>query len=269
MKTIIAATDLTDRSANVLGRALALAGPIGARVVFAHVISPGAPAARAEDARRRMQALVAETPGSGTPEIRVLQGRPEVELPALADAEEAGLLVLGLHRTRPVLDLLRLTTMERIVLRTDQPVLIAHIDARRPYRRVLGSVDFAPACAAALAAAARLAPDAEFRAIHALQLQLRERLGTGDITYSRTMTQAEALRASFLQRPGLPPSLHLPEIVEGGVHEVLRFLIDELQPELVTIGTHSGREPLLLGNYARDLMREPPTDVLVAKPPRS
>jgi hypothetical protein len=49
-----------------------------------------------------------------------------------------------------VLDVLRLTTMEKIVLAAPVPVLIAHREPSRPYRRVLALTDFSPASAAAL-----------------------------------------------------------------------------------------------------------------------
>lgn len=267
MQQIIAATDLSALSDGVAARACLIGQALGAGVIHVHVLPAGAAAAREGDARTRMQTALAATPGAGAaPEIRVLRGRPESVLADLAAETGAGLVVLGPHRVRPVFDLLRLTTMERIVLRAEVPVLIAVQAQPAPYRRVLASADFAPASARALAAAAEIAPAAEFHAIHALQLDLREKFALGNVEHSRAMTRAEALRTAFLAMPGVPPCLHLPEIVPGGVHEVLAFRLEELQPDLLTIGTHSGRDPAALGNYARDLMRAPPTDILVAKP---
>lgn len=267
MRTIIAATDLSALSDGVAAQACRIARAIGAGVIHVHVLSAGASPAREGDARRRMETTLSETPGAGdAPDIRVLRGRTESVLADLAAEAGAGLVVIGLHRPRPVFDLLRLTTMERIVLRADVPVLIATRGQAASYRTVLASVDFAPACARALAAANLIAPGAEFHAIHALKLELREKF-SGSVEHSRAMTQADALRTAFLAIPGLPNALHRPEIVPGGVHEVLSFRLDELRPDLLTIGTHSGRDPSALGNYARDLMRAPPTDILVAKPP--
>ena len=264
MVSIIAASDLTVRSREVAGRALALAGQLGARVILVHAVAPGTSAKRIADAERRLAGEL----GGGMGELRVLEGRPERVIPELAGQEGAAFVVLGLHRTRPVFDILRLTTMERIVLHAEAPVVIAHTPATHPYRTVLASIDFAPACAAALSAAARLAvPGAEFHAIHALHLPLRDKLSPAEVEESRAMTQAIALRDAFLRTPGLPEGLRLPEIVAGGVHEVLSFRLEELQPDLLAIGTHSGRDPGTLGNYARDLMRVPPTDMVVAKPP--
>ncbi len=264
MATIIAASDLTPLSREVPGRAVAVAGRLGARVILVHAVAPGASPARTEAARGTLLAALDGRPG----EVRVVAGPPEAALRALCLAEEGALVVLGLHRFRRMRDIFGLTTMERIVLRAPVPVLIAHTPAGRPYRTVLASTDFAPACASALSAAARIAaPDAELHAIHALQLGLRDKLSHGGVQASRAMTTAQALCRAFLTMPGVPERLRPPEIVPGGVHEVLSFRLEELQPDLLAIGTHSGRDPETLGNYARDLMREPPTDVVVAKPP--
>ena len=264
MGTIIAASDLTDRSRAVPGRALAVAQRLGARLLLVHCVPPATPPTLVEKAEAALVAALDGRPG----EVQVLTGAPETAIAALCRATEPELVVLGLHRPRPLRDILGLTTMEKIVLRAPVPVLIAHTPPSRPYRTVLSSTDFAPACAAALAMAARIAaPEAAFHAIHALQLPLRDKFTPTAPGDSRAMIAAKALRDAFLARPGVPGALHLPEIVPGGVHEVLSFRLEELQPDLLAIGTHSGRDPDLLGNYARDLMRAPPTDVLVAKPP--
>ena len=264
MRTIIAASDLSALSQEVAGRALALAPHLGARVILAHCVAPGVPSGDIEKARAALHDALGGRPA----EVKVLSGPPELALRDLCRAEDAMLVVLGLHKFRRVMDVLGLTTMERILLRAPVPVLIAHRPASRPYRIVLSSTDFAPACAAALAAAALIAlPDAEFHAIHALQLGLRDKLSHGGVENSRAMTAAQALSQAFVAMPGVPALRHPPEIVPGGVHEILSYRLEELQPDLLAIGTHSGRDPETLGNYARDLMREPPTDVVVAKPP--
>lgn len=268
MNTIIAASDLSDRSENVLGRAVTLAEHLDGRVLFVHAAPRGMPDMRAEAARAQMQEACDTLRGGERAEVRVLRDRPELAIPELAAAERATLLVLGLHRPRPVLDLLRLTTMERIVLRTEAPALLAHTAFTRPYGKVLAALDFSASDAAALALAARLAPDAAFHAIHALQLPLREKLPRGrDSMGTPTLQEARARCEAWMTTPGLPEGMNAPEIVPGPPHEVLAFRVDELRPDLVTIGASSKAEPDRLGNHARDLMREPPTDVLVAKTP--
>jgi nucleotide-binding universal stress UspA family protein len=283
---ILAATDFTPRSAQVAGRAAALARVLGARLVLAHVLPerPAGPAqaingrrvrpvlarlglvgkAMTEDAALgHLQAVAARL--AQPVELKVLHGRPETALADQARACGAVLIVLGVHRERRVLDALRLTTMERIVLAAPVPVLLARLPATRPYARVLALTDFSPGSAAALTMAARLSPGAAFHAVHALQLPLLAAVAGTDAA-DEALTQAELLRRAFLAQPGLPPLAGPPELVPGGVHQVLAFRTAELNPDLVCIGTHSGRAPDALGHYARDLMRAPPTDLLVAKP---
>lgn len=248
MTLVIAATDLSPRSSEVALRARTLSQTLGARLILAHVGDADAPVPRLE----------AET--------RLLAGQPAEALADLARVEGASLIVLGLHRERRVLDLLRLTTMERIVLAAPCPVLIAHRPGGVAYRSVLAPTDFSEGSAAALRAAARIAPGARMHAIHALQMRLGARAAPGHAEFEAAMTRAEAAQARFLALPGLPSLAEPPLIVPGGVHEVLAFRAAELAADLVCIGAHSGRDPEVLGNYARDLMRAPPTDLLVAKP---
>lgn len=268
---VIAATDLTPRSLPVAGRAAQLATHLGARLILVHVraVDGGAAGRPGFLGRGRARApiddlLLAEAHALGA-ESRVMAGRPDLVLAELAQSENAVLMVLGLHRERRVLDLLRLTTMERIVLASACPLLIARQPGIAPYARVLAPTDFGPASAAALAMAARIAPTAEFHAIHALQLPLGAAFLRGNRETEAALERADALKAEFLTMPDLPALAEAPEIVPGGVHEVLAYRRAEINADLVCIGAMSGRDPRQLGNYARDLMRAPPTDLLVAK----
>ena len=275
IRTILAATDLTARSAAVPLRAAQLARALGARLVLAAVtsdLSLGGDRFRLAlrrpslaEAQSQLATLAASIDGVAVSVI-ARQGPVSATLAALVGEVGADLVILGLHKERAVLDSLRLTTMEQVTLAVPCPVLVAHKPVSGPYARVLGAVTFAPASAHAMAIAARLAPDAEFHAIHALSLSARERRLGDALRDSPAMTEAEMLRTAFLAMPGLPPALHRPEIIPGGVHEVIAYRVDELQPDLLVIGSASGRNPAALGNYARDLMRAPPTDLLIAKP---
>ncbi|MCB1406835.1 MAG: universal stress protein [Rhodobacteraceae bacterium] len=272
--TVIAATDLSARSAHVAGRGASLARGLGARLILAHVASDEGGALPARfgalglgRARDKPADLLTEIAQAHGAEPRLLQGAPDAALAGLAAQEgDVALIVLGLHRERGALDLLRLTTMERIVLAAPCPVLVAHQPPDRDYAQVLAPTDFTAASAAALIMAARIAPKARFHAIHALQLPIGAIFKRGNTETEAALKRAETLKAGFLAMPGLPPLAEPPEIVPGGVHQVLAFRREELAADLVCIGAHSGRKPDSLGNYARDLMRAPPTDLLVAKP---
>ena len=288
---IIAASDGTPRSAHVIGRSAALAALCGMRLVVAHVegdrsgkaerrASPESEpralgrlgrklAARAPalaTGKRRLDAIAEAMRDAGLHEApRLLQGDPAGAISTLAEEEGAALLVLGLHGERRVLDALRLTTMERIVLATKTPALIAHQPPRRDYAQVLALTDFSPASAAALALAARLAPKARFHALHMLTLPLGARFTPDDPACDAAITQAEQAREGFLATPGLPALAEPPLMVPGNLHELLKLRSEEINADLICIGINSGRDGGRLGHYARDLMRAPPLDLLIAR----
>ena len=269
---ILAASDLGPRSAAVAERALLLGAALGAKVRLVHLREGQAPllgARRSPDpatilAQQAEQAAAAL--GLPLPEVAVFDAAPlgGVDEGIAQLAEGARLIVMGLHRERGVLDLLRMTTLERVVLAAPAPVLIAHRLPVRAYAQVLAASDFSPASVAAMAMAARIAPDAMFHAVHALRLPLGA--GENSPAHDAALTRAETLRAAFESAPDMPRLNEPTLIVPGPVHEVLAFRQGELDADLICIGTHSGRDPEVLGNHARDLLRAPPTDVLVAKP---
>lgn len=264
--SILAATDLSDRSAHVVGRAAILAKTLGARLHLVHV-GPDEAAGRFGLGRSKgspatQLAALAEAQNAT---LHLLSGDPAEALATLAAQENAALIVLGLHRERRVLDLLRLTTMERIVLAAPCPVVIAHQPPTQDYAQVLALTDFSTSSAQAMAMAARIAPRASFHAVHALILPIGKAFKPGSRDTDRALDSAESRKRAFLAFPGMPTFAEDPEIVPGGVHQVLAFRQSELDADLVCIGAHSGRKPDALGNYARDLMRAPPTDLLVAK----
>ena len=275
LKTILAATDLTRRGAAVVPRAVQLARLHQARLIIVHAVEPGKgsvkrfrlgrPAATLERARSDLAALCATYPDLDI-HCHVEACKPAPLITRIAQENQADLIVLGLHLPRRVLDTLRLTNLERITQTAACPVLIAHAASDLPYRKVLGAITFAPASARALRVAAHLAPEAEIHAIHALQMRRSATNPVAELKTSPEVTKAETLRQAFLDFEALPDRLTRPEIVPGGVHEVLQFRMNELDPDLVVIGSHSGRSATTLGNYARDLMRAPPTDMLIAKP---
>lgn len=298
-QTVIAASDGTSRSAHVIGRAAVLAGQLDMQLVVAHVRSPRAalianrrkadqqagepqgnglgklgrrltrlataplPRTAGQAPLRDIEARMRDAGVAGAP--RLLTGDAAEEISALAKAESAAFLVLGLHGKRRALDALRLTTMEKIVLATQATALIAHQPPTRPYRRVLALTDFSPASAKALAVAARIAPDARFHALHMLALPLGARFSPDDPACDAAITRAEQAREGFLATPGLPELAEPPLMVPGNLHEMLKLRAEETGADLICIGINSGRDGSRLGHYARDLMRAPPLDLLVAR----
>lgn len=269
MSVVLAATDLSALSARVPARAARAARALGMTVVVVHVVPPGAPPDAVARLRATLEALLTESGAPDGSAVLVATGRPEEAIVSLAASLDAALVVLGLHELRPTLDLLRLTTMERIVLTLDTPALIAHVERAGDYAHILLATDFCPASAAAARMAHRLAPQARLAGVHALSLSLIERRPGVDPDSTASMAAAEDARAAWMAAEGMDTLLATPpEILPGDVHDVLGFALEDGPADLLAIGSGSLRHTGKLGHYARDLMRAPPTDMLVAHAPR-
>lgn len=272
MKHLIVATDLSERGDRALQRAFILASGLGAKLTIATVVDDSLPGSIAETMARAAEAelarIVAAHPlaASVPHEIRVARGDPALAIAALAAAERADLLVLGVHRDRPLADLFRETTMERIVRQVGCPVLLVRRPAVAAYGAVVGAVDFSPASAAALRKAAEVAPGARLVAVHAVHVPYRG-LMPADAAGS-FIGEAEAAEAGWRQRETLPAALGKVALVEGAIGQVLTDVVRREDAELITVGAHarSGVHNALVGSFATRMMRDAPCDLLIARP---
>ncbi|TCO70353.1 universal stress protein [Rhodovulum euryhalinum] len=274
-RTFLVATDLSPRADRAVQRAFRLAGWCGADLVLVSVIDADLPAEIAGQmtaaAELRLAQFAASIPHSGEVrhDTRVLSGDPCEAIPALAAELDAGLVILGLHRPRAFLDILRETTMERIVRHSPRPVLLVRDPVDHAYASVLAAIDFGPASTAALMLAAEIAPEADIHGVHALHIPYRgfvtPQVRAGAAEPFRL--DAEAALSAWRDIHPLPARLTDIEIAEGPAHRVLADRIETLSPDLLALGAHgrAGAAPSLLGSLANDLMRAPPCDLLIAR----
>ena len=106
---VIVPVDLTDGSAHQLSVAHGIATALSARLMAVHVLEPlfipyrvrvalpGAEHTRRSQAEEKLTALVASIDAAHQPETMVLLGEPSEEIVELAQARDAGLIVMGLH----------------------------------------------------------------------------------------------------------------------------------------------------------------------------
>lgn len=272
MQNLIVATDLSERGDRALQRAFHLAADLGAHLTVVTVVDDALPDAVAEAMAQagaaELSRLVAAQPmaGSVAHQIRVLRGDPALAIAALAAAERTDLLVLGVHRDRPVADLFRETTVERIVRQVGCPVLLVRRPALAPYAAVVAAVDFSPAAAAALRKAAVIAPGARIAAVHALHVPYRG-LMPADAT-GAWLGEAEAAEAAWRRTQALPPALGKVACVEGAIGAVLEDTVRRENADLVALGAHarSGLHNALLGSFAARMIRDAACDLLIARP---
>ena len=273
MKSIVVATDMSPRSDRALERALFLATERGARLHVVSVVDDALPEDMVDQLREsvteRLQAYLSRQPGTDQATVTVLAGDPVEQVNAFAIDKEADLLVMGLHRARRVFDQLRETTSERIAAASLAPVLIARNMVEGDYTTALALVSFSDACAAALRAASIVAPKAGMTSFHAMLVPFAGLTGESHVSEmaQAVRRETEAKRDAWLAKSAVPGAYPLPEIVTGSVTQALHDKIASITPDLLVLGTHTRSLALhRLGGFAADLLREPPTDLLLSPP---
>lgn len=285
MKRILAATDLSERASPAVERAIRLAEEHGGQVRLLHVMRPepdwewleagwGGLAdgeARRDSALQQLQSLVA---GRGAVEqCEVQAGKPFVEIIRHGRYAGADLIAVGAHGAHFVRDILIGTTAERVVRKSDRPVLVVKQPAERPYRRVLIATDFSESSRHAVEFAMSLAPEAEFTLLHVYDdwfvLPMR-RAGAKDKDIDNAHRQMlESLH------PEMEASLKDVHIVERAQRRIIpgypgTTIVQEVRSagaDLVVMGArgHGSVYYALLGSTAEHVMREAHCDVLAVR----
>ncbi len=270
MKSLLVASDLSSRGDRAIERAAQLAAASGAALVIVHVIDGDLPEEAAKALTKKAQSWLATTAERAGAHARIMvrAGDASHDIHALADEIGAGLVVLGTHRSRPLMDLFRETTVERLVRMGRQPTLIVRDPVGGPYGSILLAMDFSPAAARAGALARQISPGARLHGFHAIHVPFQ---GITDIHGHATdigfqVREAEAELAAW-GRGADPDVAEATEVEAGALHEVLERQVARHAPDLLALGAHgrSGKAPFLLGSFANDLMRNAPCDVLIAR----
>jgi nucleotide-binding universal stress UspA family protein len=273
MTCILAATDLSTRSDRAVQRALRLSAKLKLPCRIVSVVDNDMPddmlADRVKDVTQRLDRFIGSL---AVPDQEVtssvVAGDPHQAILDQAEAHDATLLVLGLHRSRPFVDLFRNTTIERIVRGSLRPVLLVNDPVDHDYARILVPVSFSPSCAAALRMAGAIAPDAELRSFHAAPIPFQGLTGDGPGSDMARALCKEATKERDAWTATLDPAI-LPreiEIISDGRSETMDRMAAG-RPDLIAVGAHtrSGLSPNVLGSFVTDLIVAPPCDVLVAR----
>lgn len=273
MNTIVAATDLSHRSAIALRRAAMLATATGAQLRVVHAIDDDLPASIVE--RRVAEAeerLAAETAGLEIPELRreVVVGDVFWALHRAATSARAHLIVTGDHRRSRLRDIFQDTTVERLIRVSALPVLIARTEAAGPYRHAVVGVESAegPELLGALARFGAAAP-ARATIIHAVATP-----GTGMMYYAGVATETieehrhaatETARNRLnagLADTNIPFSI---EIVDTAPAAAITGFAGRRDGDLVVVSSHArrGLARSLIGSVSGELIRHGDTDLLI------
>ncbi len=275
MPNILVATDLSLRSERAVRRAFALARAQGAALHLLSVVDDEQPEAiagrRRAETREELERFCAALPDAGSVDwtLHVELGDAVPEILAAAERLDAELIVTGIPRARPLLDLFGGPTVERLAARSLRPVLLVSTAAETPYGSVLAGLDLSPAAAAAVRRARQVAPEAKLVGFHAVHVPYAGLTSGGE----RNALGAPFLELARADLDGWVAANRLGEVLdaarleEGGVTVVFAQMVAELRPQLVAIGAH-GRgalNPTLLGRFAAELLRDPPCDLLLVR----
>lgn len=280
LKRLLVATDVSSRAEKAIARAVRLTEEHSGTVSVLH-IARGASEDETErlriasqiekDLRRKVEAHSLERNTSIS--VRVLTGTPFVEIIRQGRQEAADLIIVGAHGKDFMKDLLLGTTAEKIVHKGDRSVLIVKQAAHGSYRKVLVGVDFSESSRHALEFALRLAPEAEFHAVHFYSASEGMLMGAGVTDEGIQRYQRGVVKDARQQMEVFLRSLDRGrkpirrELRNGQATREFTKLAKLLRADLVAIGTagRTGIPYILLGSVAEHVMREARCDVLVVR----
>ncbi len=189
-------------------------------------------------------------------------------------SSDSDLLVLGAQGEHPVKTLALGTTSQRLLSKTQKPVLVVKRKPEKPYQRVFVAVDFSPNSAKALEYSKIIAPEALISVVHVFEPIFEPsmvRAGISDeiIEQYRINAQIEAEKdmTDFIKDTGMDSKNLLRLLEYGHAPAKLPEMAQQMYPDLVIVGKHgrSRIEELLVGSVTLHLLSESKCDVLVAQ----
>lgn len=275
MENIIVASDLSVRSDRAVRRAVRMAGRLGSALTVLHVVDSAMPARLAEQVRKEAHEALETYIASCKPaadqkiSVSVVIGDPIIEIETEALSKKAELLIVGLHRDRGFLDLLKETTMERLIRTSSIPVLLVADAADHDYKSLLCGIDMSRACAHAIRVAHQVASDATLSLFHAFHAPYHRMENPEDAEKAALPFRKEAIQnlESWRQTYDVPTDLPEPMLVDASPGMALEQMMTKHNPDMLIMGAHtrSNLSRYILGGFTSRLVRNPPCDLLIAK----
>ena len=207
------------------------------------------------------------------PHCHVVPGRPAEEIAAFAMARELGLVVLGSRGESGLRAQAVGSTALKVLWQSLVPVLMVRRPVDLPYRRVLVATDLSARAAQVLDTALHTFPKAAVTALHAFRGEFEttlELVGASDEDRQRYQAAegeaaAAALEALCDQAVGDGDRRITRFIAHGHPLPAIQAAVEELHPDLVVLGKHSGPqwEERVLGSVVQNLVQQLELDVMV------
>ncbi|MGL1834595.1 universal stress protein [Rhodocyclaceae bacterium SMB388] len=289
--SILAATDLSDVAGKAIERAALLAAEFGAHLALTNIISRGtlnalhdlmAPDSSDDlenrlvsEALARMQKLAEDIKAQHAvqAEVSVSAGSVLRQINRQADSIDASLLVMGAHGGGFVRDLLLGSTTDRVLRKTERPMLVVRVQPSGRYRRVLVPVDFSERSSAALSLAREIAPGAQIVLLHSFEVPYEGQLRMAGVAEKTVEDLRRAAKQDAIKR--LDALAEAAGVPKENVHRVLvhgqpaSAIVEQAAShdcDLITMGKQGLRmvEELVLGSVTRQVLEHAHCDVLVA-----
>ena len=285
-RTILLATDLSARSDRALDRAALLAKHWQAHLTVLHVLEDTQSPSDSTDllpswrrppeplnvAKKNILADLGEL--AATAKILIQEGDPVETMIRVASADNSELIVIGVARNE-LLGLFNLgRSIDRLLRRSQVPLLVVKERPRRPYRHIVVATDFSESSRHALVAATRFFPEEKLTIFHAYDPPVSG-LMMDAASYRRDyrkITEQEC--DAFLRNTDMPKKTsRQPDIlIEYGApgHLLHDYVVDNAA-DLVVLGTH-GRSAIFdvfIGSVAKRILDEVPCDTLVIREPQA
>jgi len=276
---ILLATDLSARGDRALDRALQLAEQRQTKLIVVHAMAPSAAATLTTPVWRRLtpdhkalaeHRLAEDLAEAKVPyEILILTGNPLDCILETADSHNCSLIVTGIARDETLGRLLLGNTVEKLVRKARQPVLVVKNRPRHAYRNALLASDFSNGSRQALRAALGVAGEAELTLFHAYHVPFQGKGAPDDSVKRSFHDTAEKDAQKFLANTPELAGRPAPKLVlEAGQPEtLLSEYVFNHRSELVVTGTHglTGILRTAIGSVAERLLEALPSDVLIVR----
>jgi len=275
LKSILVATDFSDRSNKALTRGVQLAKQHHAKLFLAHIIDDDQPKriinAQTEVATYTLTDIahdVATTHAIAAESI-VKAGTPHITLAKIAKDIAADLLIVGPHRKHFLKDAFVGTTAERTIKYATCPVLLANNAAQAPYSKALFATDFSAGAADAaktLYTLGLIKPE-DVVLYHAFAVA--EPI---EKTYTQAAQTAEASLKKFASAQGFAAAKPIAEAVEESIPTQIHRTAEAENAGLIIVGArgHTGKtaeflEQAFFGSVAKEVTSSAKVDVLVTR----
>lgn len=294
MRKILAATDFSEHAQAAVERAAVLAaGFPGVELTLLHVLTSAGievvrrmHAAQGDDLERVLrddsERLLSEAATRLGERLgrrvlpRVAAGQASAEIAAAAEDLDADLVVLGARGEGFLRRLFLGTTSERVMRKTDRPLLAVKKASTEPYRRVLAAVDFSPYAPRVVDLACRVGLDAEITLLHAYEVPFESKLRLSGATedaiegYRRHAEKSARESVEELASNAAAPHDRLRRAIVRGTPATA--ILDEaraMRADLLVLGKHghSMLAKLLLGSVLTSVIADAEVDVLVVGDP--